>query len=58
MDTLIDREFFGFEPEKVYDEVYAIYYNEFLQAAEYLRDTLLQVGAPSSLTQNRWCLNC
>ena len=46
MDDLVDRAFFGFDPEQVYDEVYAICYNEFLQAAKCLRDTLLQVGAP------------
>ena len=35
-------EFFGFVPEKLYQEVYAIGYNEFLVAVTSLKEVLLQ----------------
>lgn len=40
-DLLVATEFFGFTPEQLYHEVYAVGYNEFLSAVSSLRDTLL-----------------
>ena len=40
MEDLIASEFFGFVPDKLYHEVYAIGYNEFLTAVSTLRETL------------------
>ena len=41
-DELTATEFFGFSPDELYNEVYAIGYNEFLAAVASLRETLLQ----------------
>ena len=35
-------EFFGFDPDRLYHEVYAIGYNEFLAAVSTLKETLLE----------------
>ena len=41
-NELVASEFFGFVPEKLYEEVYAISYNEFLAAVTSLKEVLLQ----------------
>lgn len=41
MDDLAASEFFGFVPEQLYHEIYAVGYNEFLAAVSSLRRTLL-----------------
>ena len=41
MDDLAASEFFGFVPEQLYHEIYAVGYNEFLAAVSSLRDKLL-----------------
>ena len=38
---LVATEFFGFVPDQLYQEVYAVGYNEFLTAVTSLRETLL-----------------
>ncbi len=42
MDELVSTDFFGFVPDQLYQEVYAIGYNEFLAAVSSLREVLLQ----------------
>ena len=58
MDALVAGEFFGFDPEQVYTEVHAICYNEFLQAATCLRNTLIQVSLPSLQASAKWVNWC
>ena len=41
MDDLATSEFFGFVPDQLYHEIYAVGYNEFLAAVSSLRKTLL-----------------
>lgn len=41
MDDLAASEFFGFVPEQLYHEIYAVGYNEFLAAVSSLRKALL-----------------
>ncbi len=41
MDDQVTTDFFGFVPEQLYHEVYAIGYNEFLGAVSSLREALL-----------------
>lgn len=42
MEELVATEFFGFDPDRLYHEVYAIGYNEFLAAVSTLKETLLE----------------
>ena len=42
MDELVTWEYFGFHPNQLYHEIYAVGYNEFLSAVSLLRDTLLE----------------
>ena len=42
MEELVAWEYFGFHPNQLYEEVYAVGYNEFLTASSVLRDTLLE----------------
>lgn len=42
MDELVAWEYFGFHPNQLYHEIYAVGYNEFLSAVSLLRDTLLE----------------
>lgn len=41
MEELVAWEFFGFHPNHLYHEIYAVGYNEFLCAVSALRDALL-----------------
>ena len=41
MEELIAWEYFGFHPNQLYHEIYAVGYNEFLCAVSALRDALL-----------------
>lgn len=40
--SVIATKFFGFYPEQLYTEIYAVGYNEYLKAVSTLRETLLQ----------------
>ena len=42
MEELVAWEYFGFHPNQLYEEVYAVGYNEFLTAISVLRDALLE----------------
>ena len=41
MDELVAWQYFGFHPNHLYGEIYAVGYNEFLRAVSALRDALL-----------------
>lgn len=41
MDELVAWEYFGFHPNRLYSEIYAVGYNEFLCGVSALRDALL-----------------
>lgn len=41
MEELVAWEYFGFHPNRLYHEIYAVGYNEFLCAVSALRDALL-----------------
>ena len=41
MEELVAWEYFGFHPNQLYHEIYAVGYNEFLSAVSALRDALL-----------------
>ena len=41
MDELVTWQYFGFHPNRLYGEIYAVGYNEFLRAVSALRDALL-----------------
>ena len=41
MDELVTWQHFGFHPNRLYEEIYAVGYNEFLRAVGVLRDALL-----------------
>ena len=41
MEELVTWQYFGFHPNKLYGEIYAVGYNEFLCAVSALRDALL-----------------
>lgn len=42
MEDLITTKFFGFFPERVYTEIYAVGHNEYLKAVTTFKDALLQ----------------
>ena len=41
MDDLVTTEFLGFSPDQLYKEIYAVGYNEFIDAVKALKATLL-----------------
>ena len=41
MEELVTWQYFGFHPNRLYGEIYAVGYNEFLRAVSALRDALL-----------------
>ena len=55
MDDLAASEFFGFVPEQLYREIYAVGYNEFLAAVSSLRKTLLSEFPNSQEEVERGC---
>ena len=55
MDDLAASEFFGFVPEQLYREIYAVGYNEFLAAVSSLRKTLLSEFPNSQTEVERGC---
>lgn len=42
MDDLIATKFFGFYPQQLYTEIYAVGHNEFLKGVSLLKETLVQ----------------
>lgn len=55
MDDLAASEFFGFVPEQLYHEIYAVGYNEFLAAVSSLRNTLLSEFPENRQEVERGC---
>lgn len=55
MDDLAASEFFGFVPEQLYHEIYAVGYNEFLAAVGSLRKTLLSEFPENQQEAERGC---
>lgn len=42
MEDLVSTEFLGFSPDQLYKEIYAVGYNEFIDAVKVLKTTLLE----------------